>query len=143
FMKSCFGIVPETAVLFSEISEAETVQMALVGRVAKGTEVSIVGSFDAHRTAGPHQAVKLLHGANYIFNVLDDMYRSEAIEGAIGERIRKTVEVGQNIGAAGGIPVDSDGTGLLVNPAADVENSHPFSIASFRHCSSVSTAKSH
>ena len=62
----------------------------------------------------------------------------QAVEGTVGERIGEAVEIGQDVGAAGGIAVDSDGAGLLVNPAADVEHPHRFAIACFRHSSSVS-----
>jgi hypothetical protein len=54
--------------------------------------------------------------------MFDNVDRCEAVEGAVGERIREAVKVGQNVGAAGGIPVQPYGSGLFVNPAADVES---------------------
>ena len=45
-----------------------------------------------------------------------------AVEGAVGERIGEAVQVGEHVGAAGGIAVDADGAGLLVDAAADVED---------------------
>src|SRR5579883_3243645 len=105
-------------------------------------------SFDAYRAPAPHQAVKLLHGAHHIVQVLDYMDRRQAVERAVGKRVRVPVEVREDVGAAGGIAIDSDGTGLLVNPAADVEYPHPFSMAASeaacaRHSSSVVAANSH
>src|SRR5690242_9917060 len=114
-----------------------------MGRIAEGAEVGVMGGFDPHRAPAADQAMKLLHSADDSVHVLKNMNRGKAVEGAVGERVRKTIEIHQNVGAAGGIPVDSKGAGLLVNPAADVENSagllgkadvfYSCSIASRRH----------
>src|SRR3954451_9675832 len=84
--------------------------------------------------------MKLLHGADHVIHMFDDVNRRETVERTIGEGIRKAVEIGEDVGAAVGIPVEPDGSGLLVDPAADVENLH---ITSRRHASRVSSAKSH
>jgi len=64
--------------------------------------------------------------------------RGQSIKRTIGERIRESVEIGQDVGAAGGIPVQPDRSGLLVNPAADVQD--PQLLAVLRHSSRVSSA---
>src|SRR5579872_6709682 len=115
--------------VLAEVAEAETVEMALVGGVAKGAEIGVVRSLDTHRPARAHQSVKLLHSANHVVYVFDDVDGCEAVERPVREGIREAVEVCQNIGAAGGIPIDSNGTGLLVNPAANVEHFHSFAVA--------------
>src|SRR5690349_16721197 len=96
---------------------------------------------DAHRAAHARQAVELLHGANHVLHVLDNVNRQHAVEAVIAERIRGAVEVAQHVGAARGIAVDADGTGPLVDPAADIQRSYASRIAIFRHSSSTSTAK--
>src|SRR5690348_6075088 len=117
--------------------------MAFMGGIAEGAEVGVVRGFDADGAARADQAMEFLHGADDIVHMLDDVNGGEAVEGAVGERIGEAIEVDENVGAAGGIPVDSNGTGLLMNPAADVEDSHPCCVASRRHCSNVWIAKSH
>ena len=68
-------------------------------------------------------AVKLLHGADHVGDVLDDVNGQHAVERVVGERVGEAVEVAQDVGAAGGIAVDPDGAGMLADPAADVERS--------------------
>ena len=75
--------------------------------------------------------------------MLDHVDGGETVERTVGEWVRKTIEIGQNIGAAGGIPVESNRPWLLVNPAADVEDHHSRVLAVLRHSSRVSSAKSH
>src|SRR6185369_14837648 len=127
----------------AEVAEAETIQVALVRRVAKGAEIGVVRRLQAHGAARPHQAVELLHGAYDIVHVLDHVDRGQAVERAVGKRVGEAVEVHQYVGAAGGIAVDADGAGLLVNPAADIERPHASAITCFKHASRVSSAKSH
>src|ERR1039457_2282 len=123
--------------VFAEVAKTEAVQVALVGGVAERAEIGVVRRLDAHRAARAHQPVKLLHGAHHVVDVFDDMDGRQPVERAVGERVRKTVQVRQDVGAAGGVAVDTDGAGLLVKAAADVEDSH------LRYSSSVSMAKSH
>src|SRR5206468_1880331 len=110
---------------------------------AERAEVGVMRRLDAHRPALAHQAMELLHGANHVVDMLDYVNRRQPIERAVGERVRKAIEVGQNVGEARGIPVEPDRPGLLVNPAADVEDSHSRVVAAVRHSSRVSRAKSH
>jgi len=49
---------------------------------------------------------------------------SEFIEGGITERVGKTVEVAEDIGAGGGVAVDAKGAWKFVDAAADVEYAH-------------------
>jgi hypothetical protein len=66
--------------------------------------------------------VELLHGADDILNVLNDMDGPDLPERAVAERVREAVEIGEDIGAAGRIPVDTDGARKLVDAAPDVED---------------------
>src|SRR5713101_4220661 len=124
----------------AEITEGKTVQVAAVGGVAERAEVGVVRGFDAHGAAGACQPVKFFHRPDDVIHVLNDMNREHTIETVIGEGIRGEVEIAEDVGAAGGIAVDADRAGLLVNPAAYVQNSQFSRIAIFRHSSSTSTA---
>src|ERR1035437_1072700 len=123
--------------VLAEVAKTEAVQVALVGGIAARAEIGVVRRLDAHRAARAHQAVKLLRGAHHVGDVLDHVDGRQPVERAVGERVGEPVQVRQDVGAAGGIPVDTDGARLLVNAAADVESLH------LRHSSSVSMAKSH
>src|ERR1035441_10542886 len=131
-------------VVLAEIAKAEAVQVALVGGVAERTEIGVVRRLDPHRAARAHQAVKFLHGADDVAHVLDRVNGGHAVERTVGERVRQSIQVHQHVGAAGGVPVDSDRTGLLANPAADVEYSHPKTrskiLSTFRSCRSRENA---
>src|ERR1700733_13516592 len=112
-----------------------------MGRVAERAEVRIMRRFDPHRSSSPHQPVKLLHRADYVVQMLDHVDRRHPVERSIREWVGETIQIGQDVGLAGGIAVKSDRTGLLPYPAADVEYPHPPALA--MHSSSVCTAKSH
>src|SRR5205807_5956651 len=114
-------IVPETAVLLAEVPEAETVQVMPMSGVAERAEVRIMRGLQTHRAAGADQAMELLHGADHVVDMFDDVDRGQPIEGTVREGIGKAIEIGEYVGAAVGIPVQPDAAGLLVNPAADVE----------------------
>src|SRR5450755_1499564 len=141
--KSTFRIVAEAGVIVAEVAEAETVQVVLVGGIAEGAEIGVMRRLQAHGAARAHQAVELLHGADHVAHVLDGVDGRQPVERTVGERVGKAVEVRQHVGTAGGIAVDSDGAGLLVNPAAHVQRPHASAITCFRHASRVSSAKSH
>ena len=93
-------------------------------RIAERAEVRVVGGNDDDAAAGTNQAVKLLHRAKHVIDVLDDVNRTERVERTVGERVGKTVQLAEDVGAAPRVPVDADGTRLLVDAAADVEYAH-------------------
>src|SRR5262245_19965171 len=126
--------------ILAEIAKAETVEVVFMSWIAEGAEVRIVRRLDPHRAPAAHQPVKFLHAADHVVDVLDHMDRRQPVERTVGEGVRKAVQVRQDIGAARGIPVQPDRSGLFMNPAADVKNSQA---ASRRHDSRVSSAKSH
>ena len=116
--------------------------MAAVGGIAEGAEIGVVRSFDAHRAARPHKAVELLHGGDDIRHVFDHVDGQQAVEAIVSKRVRKAVQIAKDVGAARGVPVDPDGSGLLVNPAADVQYSQSSRIGRAGHSSRVSDVKS-
>ena len=79
---------------------------------------------DVDLAAGTHQAMEFLHGTDHIGYVFDYVYGVEHIEGGVAKRIKMTVEIGQNVRARSGVSVKADGSGMLVNPASDVKDSH-------------------
>src|SRR4051794_12913384 len=95
----------------------------LVGRVAEGAEIGIVRRFDPYTPPQPDEAVKLFHRANDVGEVLDHMNSTQAVEGTIGERVGKTVQIADEVGGAGGVDVNADGVRKLADAAADVERS--------------------
>src|SRR5579862_8025279 len=97
---------------------------------------------DMNDPARADDAVELLDGSDYVGKMLDDMNGAQLIEGVIAERIRQPVELAQHIGAAGGIPVDTNRSGKFVDPAADVEDSQFSRLIRLRHSSRMSMAKS-
>ena len=66
------------------------------------------------------QAVKLLHRADHVNKILDHMHGLRTSRG----RVRKMVEVANNVGAAGRVAVDADRASELMDAATDVERSH-------------------
>jgi len=93
-----------------------------MGGVAEGTEVGVVGGSEEDAAAGPGQAMKLLHGADHILHVFNHVDSADLSEGAVAKGVRKAVEVGEDVGAAGGIAVETDGAGELVDAAPDVKD---------------------
>lgn len=108
--------------VLAEIAEGEAVEVAFVGRVAEGTKVRVMRSFNADPTSFAHQPVEFLHSFDDVGNVLDDVDGAELIEGAGGEGVGDAVEVADDVRVTREIPVDADRSGVLTNAAADVEN---------------------
>ena len=106
--------------------------------IAERAEIRIVRSRDKNFPAIAQQPVKLLYGANDIGNMLDDMNRVHLIECSVNERIRKLVEIAENIRPCAGNPIDPNRARILIQTAADVENARSLTNAD-RHLSSVST----
>src|SRR5262245_37062727 len=94
-----------------------------MGGIAERTEVGVVRGFDPHRAAGADEPMELLHRADHVGQVFDHVDGGDAIERAVAERVREAVEIGEDVGAARGIAVEAESARLLVNPAADVEDS--------------------
>ena len=112
--------------ILAEVAEGEAIQVPAVGGVAERTEIGVMRSDNHHAAARTAETVKLLHGADDIGYVFNDVDRANLVERAVPKRVREPVQVTKDIGAGGGIPVDPEGTGILVDPAANVENAHFF-----------------
>src|ERR1700694_2422801 len=116
-----------------------------MGGIAERTEVRIVRGDDEDAAGRRYDAVKLLHSADYVGHVLDDMHGAKRGKRVIPERARKTVQGADDVGATAQIAIDPDGAGELVDAAAHVERALGCRRrgygTSFRHSSSVSTAK--
>src|SRR4029079_18430401 len=87
------GVIGVAAVPIAKIAQRETVQMPAVGGIAEGTEVSVVRRDDQGFATGAQQAVELLHGFDYVGDMLDHMNGLQFVEGRAAERVGKTVEV--------------------------------------------------
>src|ERR1700680_3523366 len=124
FAEPRLGVIAETAVVVTKVAEAEAIQMILVRRIAKRTVIRVVRRCDAQRPARPEQPMKLLHAADHIVQMLDDVNGRDAVEAIIGKRIWEFVQIDQHVGLARRIAVDADRAGLLANAAADVEHQY-------------------
>src|SRR5450432_95759 len=108
--------------------------MPAVGGVAERAEIGIVRRLNAHAAAGSHEPMKLLHSADHVGDMLDDMDGSELVEGVVGKRVGDVVEIAENVGAGGGIAVYADRSRILIDAAADVERSHNLECGSAFGC---------
>ena len=116
-------VVPESGVIFSEIAERVAGEVVLVRGVAERTEVGVMGSFDAHESPRADEAMKFLHGADDVGDVLDDVYGVEFVEGVVREGVWEMVQGADDIGGAGGVSVYSYGPVAFLEAAPYVENS--------------------
>jgi len=110
-------------VILAEVAEGEAVEVVFVGGVAERAVVGVMGRFDADAATGTDEAVKFLHGADDVCEVLDDVDGAEVIESAVGKGVREMVEVAEDVGGAGGVEIDADCAGEFADAAADVESS--------------------
>jgi len=81
---------------------------------------------DHEPAAGREQAVKLFHGADDVRQVLDDVNGADLSKRVFAEREREMVEIGENVGPGVRVAIDTDGSRIFVDPAADVEDGKLF-----------------
>lgn len=93
-----------------------------MSRVAERTEVGIVRRGDVDRSSGPKQPVKFFHRPENVGDVFNHVNSSNAVEGSIGKRVWKSVQIAEHIGSCARNPIDSDGARILVYTTADVED---------------------
>jgi hypothetical protein len=93
-----------------------------MSRVTERAEIGVMRSHDERAPAGGEQAPELLHGADDIGDVLNDVNCPHFVEGAVPEREGEMVEVSDDIGGGVGIAIESDGAGVFIDPAADVKD---------------------
>ena len=96
--------------------------MPAVSGVAERAEIRIMRRNNEDAPSGADQPVKFLHCADYVGDVLDDMDRAQLIESSVAKRVRKTVEVADDVSMGIGIQIDSNSARVLVDSTADVEN---------------------
>ena len=92
-----------------------------MGGIAERAEIGVVRRDDEHLTARADQSMKLFHAADDVRDVLDHVHSLQRVERRIAERVRDAIEIAQDVGAAGGIAIDTDRALPFVDPAADVE----------------------
>ncbi len=93
-----------------------------MGRVAKGAEIGVVRSDDDRAAARCEETVELLHRANHVGYVFDDMDCPHFAKRAVSEWKRVLVEIRNYIGASMLVTIDSDRARILVNSAAHIED---------------------
>jgi hypothetical protein len=107
-------------VILAEIAQGEAVEVPAVGRVAKGAEIGVVGSNDEGSSAGLEETVKLLHQADYVSDVLNDVNGTYFAETAVAKGKRDVIEVSDDIGVRVRVSIDADGAGVFFDAAADI-----------------------
>lgn len=107
--------------VFAEIAKGKTVQVPLVGRITKRTEIGVVRCNDQNAATGFQQSVELLHCPNHIGDVFDDVNRSNFAERRISKRKREMIEVGDDIGVRVGISIKPNCAWMLLDAAPHVE----------------------
>src|SRR5947209_7837754 len=90
--------------------------------IAEGAEIGVMRSNDEDSASLRGYAVELFHGAHHVGDVLDDMHGANGGKGGAPERIGETVQIADDVGAGGRIPIDADRTGIFIDTAADVQN---------------------
>ena len=95
-----------------------------MGGIAEGTEIGVVRRDDVDGAAWAHQAMEFLNRADDVGYVLDHVYGPQLIERIVAERVREMVEVADDVGVRPGVAIDANRAGVLIDPAADVEDAH-------------------
>src|SRR5580704_3473305 len=108
FTKARGRIIIVAAVIGPEIAEREAVEMPAMRGIAERAEVGVMRSDDEDAAGRRDDAVKLLHGADDIGYMLDDMHGAKRCERVVAERVRETVEVADDVGPAARIAIDAD-----------------------------------
>ena len=108
--------------VWTEIAEGKTIQVPAVGGIAKGAEISVVGGNDNGAAAVSQQPVELFHGAYYVNYVFDHVDGAYLAEGAVSEREREVIEVGNDVGSNTRVAIQAYSARVFVKTAAAVEN---------------------
>lgn len=115
-------VIPETSVIFTEVTKREAVQMPFVRGVAEGTEVGVVRGHDEYAASRFKQTMEFFDGPYDVGNVFDQVDRTDFSKGTVLKREREVVKIGNDVGIGVRIPIDPDSAWIFLDPAADVEN---------------------
>ncbi len=66
--------------------------------------------------------MEFLERADDIGYVLNHVNRPHLAKGTVAKRIGEVIQVGDDIRAGIGIPINTDGARIFVDPAADIQN---------------------
>jgi len=108
--------------IVTEITERKAIQVPAVGGIAKGAEIGVVGRNDDDAAARCKQAMKLLHRADHVGYVFDDVGGADLAEGAVAEWEWETIQVCDDVGPGVRVEIQAYCTGILIEPAAHIEN---------------------
>ncbi len=92
-----------------------------MGGVAERAEVGVVRGYDKDPAGRRDDAMKLLHGPDNVRHMLNYMHGAERGKRVVAERVRKTVEVADDVGTAARVAIDTDCSGIFIDAAANVE----------------------
>jgi hypothetical protein len=80
-----------------------------------------VGRRNDDMPVGGQKPVDFFHHANDVADMLNHMNDANFPERVVAKRVRKTVEIGDNIGAGASVAVKADRAWKFIDAAADVE----------------------
>jgi hypothetical protein len=109
-------------VIATEIAERKAIQVPAMGGIAKGAEISVMWRNDDDPTARCEYAMELFYSADHISYVFDDVDGADLAEGAVAERKWEMIQVRDDVGPGMWASIQAYGAGVLVEPAADIEN---------------------
>jgi hypothetical protein len=109
-------------VVFAEIAQRKAVEVPPVGRITKRAEIGIVRSHDYHPAARGNDAVELLHRADYIRYMLDQMDGADFAEGIVPEGQGDLVQICDHVRARVRVTVYPDSARIFVEPTTYVKD---------------------
>lgn len=96
--------------------------MPFVGGITEGTEIGIVRRHNHDAASRYEQAMELFDGGDDIRDVLDDVSSTNLPERVIAKRVRRMIEVCEDVGPGVRIAIQPDRTGIFVDSAADIQD---------------------
>lgn len=108
--------------ILTEIAERKAIQVPAVGGIAKGAEIGVVRGNDNDSAAGYEQAMELFYRADHVGYVFDDVGGADLAEGVVAEWKWEMIQVCDHVRPGMRTTIQADSAGVLVEPAADIEN---------------------
>jgi hypothetical protein len=108
--------------VLTEIAERKAIQVPAVGGIAKRAEVGVMGRNNNDPAARDEQPVEFFDSSDHISYVFDHVRGANLAEGAVAERKWEMIQVRDDVGSGMRAAIQAYGAGVLVEPAADIEN---------------------
>jgi hypothetical protein len=106
--------------IFTEIAEREAVQVPTVSWITEGAEIGVMRSDNERPPTRLKQAMELLHQADNISDVFDDMDSPHFLKAVVAKGKGDMVEISDNIGIRVCVSINADSAGVFFDTAADI-----------------------